>query len=247
MKALQNDNYNVFAEYARPLLLRYVAREKLNAAEQGILGHVENWNLYNNPEEKGTACFINWWDSLQAMVYADELFDRPKPLARPDRFVLLEALLRDSAWLFVDDTRTPTRESLQDMVTSALQKAVPELARADSAGKLSWSAYKHTTIYHLLRNNAMPFAREGLQIGGGVNVLNATTHDHGPSWRMIVHLTDETEAWVVYPGGQAGNPGSRFYDSFVDTWAKGTYFKAWIMKPAESSDKRVRWHMTFKS
>ena len=59
----------------------------------------------------------------------------------------------------------------------------------------------------------MPFARPGLNVGGWGNTINAYGHSHGPSWRMIVHLTPETEAYGVYPGGQNGNPGSKYYDS----------------------------------
>jgi penicillin amidase len=159
----------------------------------------------------------------------------------------LEALLRDSAWLFVDDTRTTEKEDLASAVTTALKKASVELSKNEEEGKLSWGAYKNTTIYHLLRTNAMPFARTGLNNGGGVNILNATTHSHGPSWRMVVHLNTETEAYAVYPGGQSGNPGSRFYDNFVDKWTKGEYYKVWVMKASEQSDKRIKWKMTFKS
>ena len=38
---------------------------------------------------------------------------------------------------------------------------------------------------------------------------------------MIVSLTPETEAYGVYPGGQSGNPGSKFYDDFIDKWVAG--------------------------
>ena len=47
--------------------------------------------------------------------------------------------------------------------------------------------------------------------------------DYGPSWRMIVDLGDEVKAIGVYPGGQSGNPGSKYYDNMVDTWANGQY------------------------
>jgi penicillin amidase len=63
---------------------------------------------------------------------------------------------------------------------------------------------------------------------------------------MVVHLDNETEAWVVYPGGQSGNPGNAHYDDFVDTWAKGEYYRAWIMKPGEGKDPRVTSVLTFK-
>jgi penicillin amidase len=49
----------------------------------------------------------------------------------------------------------------------------------------------------------------------------------------------------VYPGGQSGNPGSRYYDQFVDTWAKGDYYRAWIYKRGEENHPRKRWKMTF--
>ncbi|MBD0297896.1 MAG: penicillin acylase family protein, partial [Flavisolibacter sp.] len=54
-----------------------------------------------------------------------------------------------------------------------------------------------------------------------------------------------TEAYGVYPGGQSGNPGSRFYESFIDTWATGKYYTLWMMKENETKDKRVKWKMIF--
>ena len=111
---------------------------------------------------------------------------------------------------------------------------------------LTWAAHKNTTVYHMLKDAVMPFARKGLQVGGGRHIINATQHSHGPSWRMIVHLTNETEAYVVYPGGQSGNPGSKYYDNFIDTWAAGSYYKAWMMKKGEEKSKNVKWTMTFK-
>jgi penicillin amidase len=42
---------------------------------------------------------------------------------------------------------------------------------------------------------------------------------------MIVELSSETKAIGVYPGGQSGNPGSRYYDSMIDTWAAGDYYE----------------------
>ena len=46
---------------------------------------------------------------------------------------------------------------------------------------------------------------------------------------MIVQLTDKTEAYGIYPGGQSGNPGSPYYDTFVDKWAAGVYNPLWVM------------------
>jgi penicillin amidase len=85
-----------------------------------------------------------------------------------------------------------------------------------------------------------------LPIGGGAHMINATKATHGPSWRMIVHMTDEIEAYGVYPGGQNGNPGSKYYDTFVDSWAVGKYYRILFIKKEEAAtNKRIQWHMTF--
>ena len=62
---------------------------------------------------------------------------------------------------------------------------------------------------------------------------------------MIVSLTATTEAYGVYPGGQSGNPGSKYYDNFVDQWAAGKYYSLWMMAKGEEKDKRVMGVMTF--
>ena len=92
----------------------------------------------------------------------------------------------------------------------------------------------------------MPFAQK-IEVGGWSNVINATTTSHGPSWRMIVHLDNNTEAYGVYPGGQSGNPGSRFYNSFVDTWVQGKYYTLFFMTKLDAGDERIKWKMTFNA
>jgi penicillin amidase len=83
-------------------------------------------------------------------------------------------------------------------------------------------------------------------MGGNGNIINAMTQSHGPSWRMIVHLTTPTEAYGVYPGGQSGNPGSKFYDNDIDKWVQGQYNQLWFMHRWDNTDKKVKWTMKFK-
>jgi penicillin amidase len=247
MMALQNDNYNVFAEEARPILLQFIDKSVLTKDEKKYLGMVENWNLMNDPKEKGTVCFVAWWDSLHANVFNDELNQSKVPLLKPEKFVLLEALEKNSAFKFVDNINTPIKETLTTQVTSALKKAAKHLAELEKEDKIEWAKFKNTTVYHLLKTNAMAFARTGLMNGGGNGIINASQHDHGPSWRMIVELTTPTKAFGIYPGGQDGNPGSKFYDNFVDKWTKGEYYALWVMNDNDINDKRVKWKMTFSS
>jgi penicillin amidase len=84
-----------------------------------------------------------------------------------------------------------------------------------------------------------------LPIGGGVHNINAAKDKHGPSWRMVISLTAQTDAYGVYPGGQSGNPGSKYYDSFVDQWAAGKYYSLWMMTKEQTGDKRILAKMSF--
>jgi hypothetical protein len=49
-------------------------------------------------------------------------------------------------------------------------------------------------------------SRFHLFVGGGQNIINATKDFHGPSWRMIVQLTDKIEAMVFIPGDKVEIP-----------------------------------------
>lgn len=85
-----------------------------------------------------------------------------------------------------------------------------------------------------------------LNTNGSGFCINATKENHGPSWRMIVHLTDDIEAYGVYPGGQSGNPGSKYYDNFVNTWVKGEYNRLlFIAKEDIKENKSLKWHLSF--
>jgi len=244
MKKLQNDYFNVTAEDARQLLFKYIREDDLHADAKKYLGIIRNWDLNASPESMGQTVYQLWWDSLAAEVWSDELLRVQPVVVVPNQQTLLEALLRDSAFKYVDNINTPQKETLNDDVTIAFQKAALQLAKEEKAGTLAWSKHKSSRIYHLLRGNLMPFSR-AIAAGGNGDIINATTKTHGPSWRMIVQLSETTEAYGVYPGGQSGNPGSKFYDNFVDTWVKGKYYALWIMKRNETGDKRVRWTMNF--
>ncbi len=241
MMKLQTDNYNVFAETARPLLLKYMNEASLGDNEKKYLDTVASWSLYNDIELRGPTLFKLWFDNLEKQIWDDEFEKAGVEHLRPSEVTLTEALLRDSAFRYVDNINTPEVETPADVIQASFKKTVLLADSLEAIHRLTWGAYKNTTIYHLLKGKLMPFARTGLPIGGGTHVINAMQHDHGPSWRMIVQLTQETEAYVVYPGGQSGNPGSMYYDNFVDKWAAGSYYKAWFMQRGENEGDRLVW------
>jgi penicillin amidase len=238
MMQLQNDYFSPTAEDAVPLFLKYIDESALDTREKNYLNEIKHWDYYALPDSKATTIYQAWFDSLKNVVWDDELARVPPPVVRPDEQTLLEALLKDSAFQFIDNINTPEKETLGHDITQAFKAAAAGLETEESKDGLLWWKHKNSSVYHILKT-ILPFARQGLHVGGWNNTVSAITTDHGPSWRMIVQLSATTEAYGVYPGGQSGNPGSKFYDNFVDNWVTGKYYLLWVMKENESTDKRV--------
>jgi len=242
MERLQTDNYRVLAEFSKDILLK-IDESKLGNDEKKYLDIYKGWNFRNDAAEKGATVFDIWWKELEIAIWGDEINGSNLPMPWPNESTLVESLHKDSAYHFIDNIKTPEKETLQDMLVLSLKNATEKLKKAEAEGKLEWARYKDTKVQHLLKIPA--FSRLHVPIGGGTGIINATKVDHGPSWRMVVHLKDDTEAFGVYPGGQSGNPGSRYYDNFIDTWANGEYYTLWIMRQSDGIEKKVKWVMRF--
>lgn len=229
MKKLQTNNYNVFQEMARPLLLKYIDKSKLSDKEIKYLDIYSQWNLQNLAKEKGPTIEKLWWDSLMTTIYSDEFARTALPLPWPEKSTLLDGLLKDSLhYIFLDNINTDGKETLQDDITNAFKKIIPALEKAESENAIEWGKFKQSGIRHLLRIPVL--SRLNLFSNGGETEINALKQFHGPSWRMIVELTDSTQAYGIYPGGQSGNPGSKYYDNFINDWVEGIYYPLLFLK-----------------
>jgi penicillin amidase len=245
MMRLQNDVYSVTASMAVPLLLGYLDKNNLSEKEREYVEELSRWDYHARASSKATTIYQAWFDSLESMVWKDEFSRVPRLKKLPDEQTLLEGLLRDSFFRFVDDITTPQVETVHQVINASFHRAAENLEVEERENGLVWWKHKKPFVRHLLRDAVKPFHRLNLQVGGWSNTINAITVNHGPSWRMVVHMTSPVEAYGIYPGGQSGNPGSRYYDDYINKWSKGEYFSLWLMKESETSDDRVKWKMTF--
>ncbi len=245
MMQLQSDYYNITAQYLRPALLKYLDESKLDNAAKEYLGYIKNWDLYADPDSKAQTIFQHWTDSLMVTVFSDEITRSVPRAPYPDKETLVELILRDSNCVFADNIETTAVEGWKEAVLHSFEKILPVIKTLDSKNELAWAKFKNVTIFHLLKEPLKAFAVTGIQVGGWGNIINAMKKSHGPSWRMIVQMGNETEAYGIYPAGQNGNPGSRYYDNFIHVWAKGEYLPLWMMKKEQGNDARVKWTMEF--
>lgn len=245
MMKLQSNVYSTLAADAVPFLLKHLDENYLNSDELKYLNLLKGWDYNVTATSKAATVYQVFFDSLEKVIWSDELTQVKKTISYPAEQTLFENLAKDSVFHFIDNINTPQVETLDQQVTSAFKMASAELSRAEGVDSLIWWKYKRSAIQHLLRDAVPALGRFDLQAGGWGNVINAFTKYNGPSWRMIVHLTPEIEAYGIYPAGQSGNPGSRFYDDFINDWVAGKYYRLWIMKESEAADKRIIGKLTF--
>jgi penicillin G amidase len=223
MQLMQNNNYNLLAEMARPVLLQYMYDSTLSTEEKKYLDVFRQWDLENNAASEATTIFDLWWDSLMVTVYADELKQSELPMPQPENSTLLDAIKRDSVKLFADNINTAAKENIADDINAAFKSIIIYISQLDNDDRLVWGKYKNSGVRHLLKIPAL--SKLNLFAGGGEGIINAYKQFNGPSWKMIVELTDDINAYAIYPGGQSGNPGSKYYDAFINDYIAGRYYK----------------------
>ncbi len=105
-------------------------------------------------------------DTVENIIWEDEFTQVEYLRERPDEQTLLEALLRDSAFSYIDDINTADTETLQQQITAAFVNASGGLLKEQDGNNLIWWKHKNPSILHLLRNSVLPFGRIGIAAGG---------------------------------------------------------------------------------
>ena len=222
-KELHNNNHNLKASELVPYMLEQMEVASLSKEEKAIYEEIKAWNFNNDIDEVGPSIWRQWYGKLYPMLW-DEFDSEEIALTSPYTYQTIYLLKNHGDHEFMDivDTKD-TAETAKDLFLLSFKEAAARLQEIKKVeGGYSWGDYKGTYVGHLLQN--LPaFSRWDIPIGGDRNIVNATSENHGPSWRMIVEMTSPPTALGIYPGGQSGNPGSKYYDNFIDDWAAGKY------------------------
>jgi len=243
MRALQNDTYSILAVNTLPVMLRYLP-SSLNAQENKYATLLRSWNYRLSAESNAATAYQIWWDYLYADIWKDEFAKVPDALwPLPER--TMQLLQTDTTLKYYDDITTPQKERLSDIVLRSYKETMDSISKLEKTVGMEWYKVKNTTVAHLTKLPAFSFAN--LKIGGWGNTVNAAKHDHGPSWRMIVQMGKEIEAYGVYPGGQSGNPGSQYYASFLQNWVDGKYFRLqFLPNEPKQNNPEIKYTWTFQ-
>ena len=224
MMKLQNDTYNLQAEESLPLMLSLLDKTSLQGNENQMVAAMGNWDYYNSVESLQASYYEAWWNELIPLLW-DEIGQQDVEMDYPNDYVTIKLMKQNPELSFYDVVSTPVKEDLKAIVNNSFHEASKQIAawEAKNSKQAQWADFKDTQVQHLLR--LAPLSQH-VRVGGGSGMVNAAGPRSAPSWRMIVSLEKEgTKIWGVYPGGQSGNPGSKFYNNMVSSWAEGKYFR----------------------
>ncbi len=242
MMALQYDSYSLKAEDFMFFLHQYLQTGKMSKSELEIWHQLKKWNyqyMYNQIEP---VIFETWFNSLHSLVY-DELIALNQNIKLPNQYQLLQLLKRDSSNIILDIKATPKRENIKDLITISFQKSCQAIPREANGQIKKWGDLRGSKIVHLSKQSL--FSANQITADGHVSALNALSGRGGPSWRMIVEMGENIDAYGIYPGGQSENPGSRYYDNMIEKWSKGEYFPLLFMQQKQDYQDKIIFQQDF--
>ncbi len=232
MRAFQTDPGSERANLFAPAFLR--AADRVLARGQPGVNHevlaqarqlLAEWDRRYTKDNRRAVLFEEAMRTLPGRTW-DELATEPggtRRVATPSSAVLAE-LLADSASVWWDDQTTRQVETRDDILAACLASALLTTRGrygAPSSDTWRWDHVRFANANHLLRLPALSALNLPVQGGPGTLAPSSGAGTHGPSWRMVVELGPEIEAWSTYPGGQSGNPVSPRYRDRIPLWMNG--------------------------
>ncbi len=225
MQQMQMDTYSYYGEVLLPSLLEWVQTDSLSSQEMEIYNLMAEWNYHMDADMIAPSVFRSWRGHFYRSIFYDEYESTPAMLRYPARDRFAEVIKNEPDWPFIDDVETDEVETRQERATHSFKTAISELS--DEHGEFSenwkWGYVIDNDINHLAFIPGM--GEQDLFSSGSSEAINATRGTHGPSWRMVVEVGPEVRGYGVYPGGQSGNPGSKSYTEFIETWRTGNLFE----------------------
>ncbi len=219
MVEMQGDSLLILARDLVPIFLNRINKGKLSDVETEAVALLEKWDFRVEKESGAAVLFDEWFKRVRIAVWSDQ-FPSDKNYYVPRAFETARLIQKDPESKWFDRLETDERETLNDLIQVSLHDAIGELRRtlASRPGDWRWLAYQPASFTHFGRIPGLGV--DDVQARGHAYTIFANQKKHGPVWKSVVALGPQPEAWAIYPGGQSGHPGSRYYANFLEDWAE---------------------------
>ncbi len=239
MKSLQLDNHNLKAADVCPLFIEYLSSSTLSPEQEKAVNSLKQWDYNYTAESEDATLFEIWFWKAFYDTFNDEFLpiEKQGSIVYPQDWRFTELVLDYPDYEIFDDKNTSVVETSPDIIRRSFQQAFEEFEELSDRDK-QWAYYNNVDINHLASIPA--FSRLDLFVNGSGDSPNAVSGSLGPSWRMIVKMGPEPQALGIYPGGQSGNPGSKYYDNMIDQWIQGDYNKLYLYNDDELEPSSIQ-------
>lgn len=205
------------------------------------------WNGRAGKDRPEPTVFRTFLKVLKRMAW-DELEGYPVP--EETQLVYLLNREPDSRWL--DNKETPPLEDADALLKNALEATADTLTNRYGWGAEHWRWGDHHKLIlkHITSSEALRSFWEGpFSYPGFSNTVSPAADlqvTHSASWRVVVDFsTSPPRGYGIYPGGQSGNPFSRWYNLHTDRYLRFGHYRLHNYKSVDRfSDDQITSRIT---
>ncbi len=237
--ALQQDNHSGAAAALVPLFLTLADPTGMNENTKRALSLVRHWDHRMARASAAALIFVAWLGEVNRGLYADELGDLFQPFFGLRPRTVAHLLTQRQAWC--DDVGTTEVEDCGEIVTTALSRAVDDLAHryGNQAEDWRWGEAHQAVFRHIVLGHVPIvkwWADIRIETGGGAFTVNRGRHsiadaekpfdsNHGSAFRAVYDLSDLSKSVFSIGTGNSGNLLSWRYDNTTLPWRDGEYMR----------------------
>jgi penicillin amidase len=229
---IQADTVSLHAKTLLPVLLAHAHPDE--GPGQQAVDVLRRWNADATADSAAAAIFSAWFLQLAPTFAGDDLGPLlggryAERFSFVTRFVMRTLADNDTAWC--DDVKTGQRETCDDAVTGALQKAVADLTDrlGSDLSRWRWDAVHRAVFPHqgLHAVAALrPILSRSVPNGGDWSTVNVAAvaadrpyEQHSvPGYREIIDLSPANDSRFLDAVGQSGHFLSKHYTDFLPDW-----------------------------
>jgi len=239
-KRMVTDQHSVLARLLTPYILKLNSRtDELSTLEKIALSDLSEWNYEMNTSINAPSVFEFFRISLRKNLLADELGDLFDQLYYMTSEYYIYKIITAGEDEWVDNIRTPEKETLDDIVMKSFKDGVSLLVNrcGRNPERWNWGRIHTITFVHPLGSVKILDAlyklnSDEFQIGGSDHTVcpyfsfkPGFRASLGASVRNIYNTSDWDDSYSVLPGGISGVPKNEFYLSQVKTYLDGKFYR----------------------
>jgi penicillin G amidase len=245
-KRMVTDQHSDYAKLLTPFILK--AEDKLkdmNPNEIYALNSLKGWDYEMNKSLTAPTVFEFFRSSFARNIFEDELgfgYSQLFGVIR-DYYIYKAITVGPDEW--IDDTRTPEKETMDDIIARSFKDCVSVLSKnyGSDTTKWKWGDIHTITLAHPLGtvsilNKIFKLNSKTYAIGGSNHTVSPYSYDskfavnHGASERHIFNTANWDESLTVIPTGNSGIPASEFYLSQTEDYLNKKFYKDSFTEPA---------------